>query len=340
MKKSDKLKTIITFAVQKHKAMHKYIYVLTSKETDFYYEQFLLSLTSLKMRTPQASASVLTDDKTAATLIGKRTAYKELIDEIKVVDFPTDTNSFYRSRYLKTKMRELIKGDFLYIDVDTVVVDDLSDIGDIRGDIAAVKDRHCALSKFEHRLLSNYLRRAATLQFEVAGDIDIIYNGGVIFAKDNDFAREFFQKWHELWLFSVSRGVYLDQPALKQANFLMNHPIVELSGEWNCLISAPNSLQYLTNAKIVHYIYSCISNNYIDPIYLPSDEQALRQIKETGSIPEEIKAMLLKNPCHHFTDDIYLTRKSAIDTNDMRFLSSWTLIGEVRKRALSKIWRK
>jgi len=120
----------------------KYLYVLTSTIEDCYYEQFLLSATSLKMQMPSAHAVLLTDDKTEKTLTGKRAAFRHLIDEIICVKFPEESDLHYRSRFLKTTIPQHISDDFLYIDCDTVICADLSEIEREDISLGAVFDTH------------------------------------------------------------------------------------------------------------------------------------------------------------------------------------------------------
>ena len=63
----------------------KYLFVLTSSPKDFYCEQTLVAIASLRVHNPGAFVTVLTDDKTAATLAGNRAALKEAVDELKVI---------------------------------------------------------------------------------------------------------------------------------------------------------------------------------------------------------------------------------------------------------------
>jgi hypothetical protein len=286
------------------------VYVLTSKETDFYYEQFLISVTSLRLHSPSAYVALLTDDKTAATLVGKRTAYKDLIDEIKIVDFPPESNSYYRSRYLKTKMRELIAGDFLYIDVDTVVADDLSEICNLQINVGAVYNCHSAVAKnIQKDWILNLDRKSG---FDAAEKTGIYYNSGVIFAKDNDVAREFFQKWHELWLETYKKGINKDQPALSQANYLMNCVITELSGKWNCQIVKQDALKYLPDAKIIHYFNYKGDNN----IYKFGQPSLHLDIKQSGAVSEEI-IKALDNPRYAFVNMV--TAVSMREINQLKY---------------------
>lgn len=66
----------------------KYVYVLTSSENDFYYEQFFLSITSMRLYNPNAEIIVLIDEKTKKGLIGKRSGYEPLASEtVQIFDF-------------------------------------------------------------------------------------------------------------------------------------------------------------------------------------------------------------------------------------------------------------
>ena len=131
----------------------KYVYVLTSTSKDLYYEQCLMSVFSLKAHNPNAQVQILVDNKTAEsfTVENKRDGLKELGAEIVSVDFDESVKNVERSRRLKTTIPEHITGDFLFIDCDTIICDDLSDIEKIDAKFAAVLDGHVPLSKHKHK---------------------------------------------------------------------------------------------------------------------------------------------------------------------------------------------
>ena len=107
--------------------MNQFLYVLVSKPEDYYYEQLLISVTSLRKHNPNAFVTVLVDNRTNETLCGPlRGRIKDLVQNIVVVDFDDNLNNTKRSRYLKTTMREHIQGDFLFVDCDTVICDHIS----------------------------------------------------------------------------------------------------------------------------------------------------------------------------------------------------------------------
>ena len=61
----------------------KYLFVLTSSPKDFFCEQTLVAIASLRVHNPNAFVTLLTDDKTAETLTGPRAALKDAVDELK-----------------------------------------------------------------------------------------------------------------------------------------------------------------------------------------------------------------------------------------------------------------
>lgn len=65
----------------------KFVYVLVSDSSDVYYEQFLVSLISLRHWNPEAKISLVCDDITNESLVGLRARHTELIDETKVIPF-------------------------------------------------------------------------------------------------------------------------------------------------------------------------------------------------------------------------------------------------------------
>ncbi len=235
--------------------MTKYLFVLTSSEKDFFCEQTLVAIASLRVHNPGAFVTVLTDDRTAATLTGNRAALKEAVDELKVMDLPEDLSPMLRSRYLKTVMRNVIDGDFLYMDSDIAIVGDLSIPAEWTGDIYAVLDFHTNLSKAINR--KKILNNAKMLGFSPILN-DEIFNGGVMYAKDTPKAREFFKTWHELWQYCVTKNFPYDMASLAEANFKFGYITQKAGGEWNCQMAYAR--EFIPNGKVFHFFGSRIIN--------------------------------------------------------------------------------
>ena len=103
----------------------KYLYVLVSNESDYYYEQVLLSVLSLREYNPDAFIVMLVDIDTKNSLIGNRKKILNVIDKLEVVDLSHLQDNKIKSRWLKTTMNKYINGDFLYIDCDTIITQSL-----------------------------------------------------------------------------------------------------------------------------------------------------------------------------------------------------------------------
>lgn len=287
----------------------KYVYVLTSTEKDLYYEQCLMSAFSLRHYMSEAEIIVLTDNKTAESFKGKRAEIKKYISEIVSVDFPDSAGNVERSRVLKTTIPEHIKGDFLFIDCDTIICQPLSEIESIALPVAAVLDGHVPLSEHKHK--DYFLKREKKMGYTGTAKQGFHINSGVILYRDTEKSREFFKKWHELWEYSFRvKHDHHDQGAFNEAFYKCGFGDTQLSGEWNCQISQ-GGLEFLEHAKIIHYFSSeAAGKNYIS-YYKLADKTIQQRIKESGTIPDDIQKMIL-NPKFQFTKVHLLNDKRII----------------------------
>ena len=280
--------------------MMKYVYVLTSTPNDFYYEQCFMSVFSLRHHTPDAQIFILTDNKTSSSFSAsnKRLGLINHDANIITVNFDDSVSNTQRSRILKTTIPEHISGDFLFIDCDTIICDDLSPIEKNLQDtkISAVLDGHVPLSEHKHR--DYFIKREKKLGFSASEKTGKHYNSGVMLFKDCPESREFFKKWNELWTWCFTeKHDHHDQPAFNEASLECGAIIKELDGIWNCQLSQ-GGLAFLENAKIIHYFSSEGGKNYI-PYYKLAEKTLQQKIKETGDIPSDVSKMIL-NPKFQF----------------------------------------
>ena len=226
----------------------KIVYVLVSQETDYYYEMLLLSLYSLRLHHPKGDAEVevVMDEDTHQRLVEKKA---EMLSDVTpvVVSIPPEYTVMQRSRYLKTQLRKIVKGDFLYIDCDTLICESLEDIDKMESNIAMVADANGEVK--EKTPYAIELCKKAGIQNV---NNQPYFNSGVFLAKDNTCAHLFFEKWYHLWRKSLSNGVPQDQPALCQANIDMYYPIKELPEIWNSQIGFVSEVG-MNQSKIFHY---------------------------------------------------------------------------------------
>ena len=243
----------------------KYVYVLVSSEDDLYYEQALMSVWSLKFQMPQAHVTVLCDDLTEKSFCGKRGALKNLATEIRAIPFDAGTGKAERSRLIETAIPDYADGDFLYIDCDTVICGDLSEIERFDFPVAAVLDGHVPLNEHIHR---DYLLKREKKSGYTA------------------------TKEHDLWLQNYERfRDHHDQGPFNEAFHKMGFGNSLLPGEWNCQPSH-GGLAFLKDAKIIHYYSSEFAGKHYIPYYRLADKTLQQRIKEAGEIPDDIQAML------------------------------------------------
>jgi lipopolysaccharide biosynthesis glycosyltransferase len=294
----------------------KYVYVLASSANDTYYEQFLLSVASLRYYNPDSDIIALVDGKTSDTLKDRRSYYKKYVSETKIISVPPEYSQKEASRWIKTSVNNYISGDFIFIDCDTIVTGNL--VPDFSSDIqvGAVLDTHVPLSV--HHLRNEFIQQKKLSGFNNQFIFANYFNSGIIFCKDTPETRKFFNLWHELWKESNKNGVSADQPSFNQADCEFHDIISELSGEWNCQISH-NGLPHLFNAKIIHYYATSLVS--FEPAYIFASPRILSSIKETGELPAEI-LKLLENPKSAFADKSRITADTdALDIIDSAYFA-------------------
>lgn len=268
----------------------KYVYVLTSSEKDYFYEQCLISVMSLKKYNPNSEIIVLTDDITASGLTGFRSKIKDYA-RIKEVFFGIEYGQKVRSRLLKTSVRHLIKGDFLYIDLDTVIADSLEGIEDypekMIENVGMVLDKHV---KADRRYMYMYMYMNAEKMRYRVGYQDRHFNSGVMYVKDTPKAHEFFKLWKKLYIECHKNGIDVDQTSLNEANCRMDGVVEEMDGKWNVQVNT--GLKYINEAKILHYLgYQPLNSQNIYFNTLPftlCDGNLLWKVKRDGSISKEV----------------------------------------------------
>lgn len=270
----------------------KIVYVVTCSEKNTYLEQALLSVYSARLHNPTAEIYVVTDNESADSMTGKRAEIKKYLTDVLVFDTPEGFNAMKKSRYLKTNLRELIKGDFIYIDTDTVVCQPLDEVDDIKEDVSGVANRHLIYKVSEMGESNSTFRK---LDLEVKEDF-VYINGGMLIAKDTPVAHRLFKAWYESWQFAGTKGIFMDQAALHRAEIISDYKIHELNGVWNCQIEGC-CLNYLHNAKILHFY--AVGGSGKTSSYILRQDCIYDKIKEFGYLPNEIKA-LVSNPHQSF----------------------------------------
>lgn len=252
----------------------KIVYVLVSQEVDYYFEMFLLSLYSLRLYHPKDDAEVLlvTDKETFQRVLEKKDPVLQDVVPI-VVDIPEQYSQVQRSRYLKTRLRMILPGRFLFLDSDTIICDHLNEIDCVDADVFALPEKiHDGWrDTFQKAQLCDYLECP-------------FFNSGVMFAADTLPAHRLYEEWHSAWKSSARLGVNYDQPALCKANAITGNIIKELPLVWNYSLQKACA-DVNPKARVFHYF------NYMNG--------TVRQILMQGIKAEGTNSVALQNVAEH-----------------------------------------
>ena len=202
-----------------------------------------------------------------------------MITEVVEVEVPVGYTPMARSRVIKTTVRNVIDGPFLYMDTDTVVCHSLDEVDKLDCDIAAVPDAHQALKddmfgKSKVNMLKN------TLGLDIT-DAEYYFNGGVMYVADNETTRKFYKQWYENWkLFLIDGKRRADQPPLIKTDKEFGYIIKKLPDVFNCQLAL--SVKFFHEAYIVHFFHMDFIK---DQSYSPFMGLSIyREIKEAGGV--------------------------------------------------------
>ncbi len=289
----------------------KLLYVLVSNRNDIYLEQAHISICSAKYYMPDCHITLLVDDKTDKAMDENCRKILKNVDEYIVIPLSKDTSEHVRSRLLKCGARNYVKGDFLYIDTDTIITKPLYEIDDVGYSIAATRDSHCEFSENPYRDMN--IELCKILDFQVEKE-KYYFNGGVLYVKDDETGHQFYDMWLAEWKEGLSRGVNKDQPALAKTNYQMGHVLHRIDDVWNCELL--HGMRYLKDAKIVHYLTTNAKGQGSQP-YILKEVSAYQLLKQDlDKVKDDYYMRIIKDPfvgIHHLTtiisgDEIYFRR--------------------------------
>jgi hypothetical protein len=200
------------------------VYCLTSDGADLYAAMTQVSAATLRFSHPDAVIRVVLDPASAAALRQRRHGLLELVDGLEERPVPEGLSATARNRWLKTQLRLLLPGPFLFLDSDTVVrgpIDALIPDGRT-ADVAAAannsRDQRQEQIWDEDRQALETLGWREPLNPDREANPWPYCNGGVLGYADSPGADTFARCWHALWQEGLQRlGRPRDQPALNTA---------------------------------------------------------------------------------------------------------------------------
>lgn len=288
----------------------KVVYVLTSTLSDTYLEQMWISIYSLRLVQPDAFIQVVTDRQTSETLKGTRSAWQSLVDNVLVIDCPAEYNSLLRSRYLKTNLRSLLSGDYLFVDTDTVFGAPIQEIDQIEGDICGVLDH--VQSRLKRT--SPSFRRAEKLGWgERIGDQPYI-NTGILLVKDSAVAHRFYEIWNRYWQEAAKQNIHYDQLAFSMAKMDTGDLVKEIPAQWNYQIKGMFLGTEYQQANIFHYFSSVSVTQW--PMTIVESPLVYSYMREHGEIPSDLQERL------HDPLALFQQRITCLNLQQQQFLTS------------------
>ena len=264
------------------------LYILVSSEADVYMEQAFVSAYSARLRNLDARIVLLTDRVTADGWLQENplsASFKALFSEIVVADLDPSLPSMQRSRLLKTGMRDYVKGDFLFIDADTIVARPLGTIDSFPASLAAAPDLHCTFMEHPHRRAT--INICKKLDYNPSGD-EYYFNSGVLLVRDTAENHVFFSRWRSNYFDGLKHGVKPDQPSLAKTN--TSREIALLPDQWNCEVQ--NGVRFLRDAFIIHYMVTNLSGGRLDRLYLLNDPDVLLRMRKAGALTPEVQEVV------------------------------------------------
>lgn len=234
--------------------MYSICYVLTDDDNLRYYNELLISISSLKLHMPTINVNIIMDEGTFNIIKNRNDFYKW--DNINCVLVKNENISSKKimSRFIKTSMRKYVSGDFLFLDTDTVICQKI-DFVFPKQSISCCLDCNVKLKHRNHYFYEDVYTLNKKYGYDIT-NYENYYNSGVIFVRDTREAYDFFECWHNEWL----KHKVFDQPSF---NYIIhnNFSIEVLDNIFNWQVASYLSpISQLSNAVIIHYFHTKDNN--------------------------------------------------------------------------------
>ena len=253
----------------------KICYVLTSLGADLYEEMTCISVSLSRRLYPDAEILVLVDEITNINLAKSQSPLLSLACQIVCVNTGLKEPAA-RSRFVKTSMRQVVDGDFVFLDADALPIRRFDECASLGVDVAAALDlndhsgRSC-VPRFAQERLCSCGWTEPLLQY---------FNSGVIYMRDSPKVRKFGHEWHKRWeQMFIETGDHRDQPSFNSALQVEDLKVAILPDSFNASVYV--SPLKARNAKIIHYWMNASSG------HAPANtliEHLLRMWRTSGQI--------------------------------------------------------
>ena len=275
-------------------------YVLADNENLKYYNEMMISLSSLRYTGFTGKVYILMDRDTEKLLSERRGELEKLAADNIAVDVEGNYSQMEKSRYIKTSMRRYITGDVLYIDTDTIVAAPLPE---------HVSDKEFAMAYNRSGLDDKASYYWQKKYFEKCGyglpENSKSYNSGIIWMRDTPSVHSAFEQWHTMWEETRARGIPYDQTSLSYLCQIKAITINELDNRFNVQIGqAYFSPSMLMNVYILH-----MYNNRLNSPIFPLHDPAIQKLDYRDKKIQEI----IRDPLAAFSVCRWIRKDSAMD---------------------------
>jgi hypothetical protein len=225
----------------------QYVYVLSEAEGSLVWLA-LSSAMTVRRCDPSSRLILITDEGTAASLPGVTAALlADVFDRRIDVPCPHPPGAV-ASRYLKTSIRQLVDGDLVFLDVDTLMFRAPLALFAGDHDVGACHDRNWEQWR-PHR--PEWVKPHYDMMGWSFSDRGY-FNTGVLFLRDRAVVRRLGVEWHDRWAsFLRTTGHHQDQPAF---NSLIGDPSLQFRAfplRYNAMVDAVPF--FCWRALVVHY---------------------------------------------------------------------------------------
>lgn len=225
-------------------------YVLCTDRTDYLHH--LAASTALTRTTlPACEMVCVMDRRTRRLARASGIRLQDWVDHIILVKTP-HRDPLLRSRYLKTTLRSHLEGDYLYLDIDAIVVDPgLAEKLECSCIAASQNRDHVDRTGEFPPHIGNSIYRPMGWEHPFLPYV----NSGVMYCRDTPECHALYRRWHELWNEQVKRTKrHLDQPALNRAIRESPGSLRLMPPEFNPPVDV--GPEFETGAWVYHYYLS------------------------------------------------------------------------------------
>lgn len=303
----------------------KFVYTLISNGDDNYTEQMAVSVFSLKYYNTSAEVILVTDQRTIDDIhLHKMDDLLRDIDEVVIAETNSSYNGMQRSRQLKTSVRDLVDGDILFVDTDTIITGSLESVNAFDNMvIGAVYDLH------RRKTPTNFNNKVKDVMKAMAWNKEILkdyFNSGVIYIKDCKETHDFYKRWNDNWIKTKNLGFNYDQLSFAFTNIEFDNIIKPLPFYYNTQVNT-SSLLLISNALILHLFYGSNKSKKIVNILSKFGDELYLRVKQQKYLSEFDKIQIVEWKTLLYPE---IERQSEIDGKILYILFKACLLGDFK----------